>query len=178
MAVLHAARDCGLRREYPSSEFEGNTDLTKEVIDAYYAGMPEAIGFVNGYGPGYTFTTKNGRPCVSYDYYLSPRRPEGDAVADLQLRRVAEGERHELRGQSDCRSASRATRQCPAGSGGSTVSSTAMPPIPPRFSRFRRIGLSTWARSSSFIHAYALCARRSIGRWVAAAVTLIGKGGA
>jgi hypothetical protein len=66
------------------SEVEGNTDLTKEVLDMYYSGMPEALGFVNGYGPGHTFTSRDGRPCVSYDYYLSPRRPEADAVADLQ----------------------------------------------------------------------------------------------
>jgi hypothetical protein len=46
--------------------------------------MPEAIGFVNGYGPGYTFRSKNGKPFVSYDYYLSPSRPEADAVADLE----------------------------------------------------------------------------------------------
>ncbi len=66
------------------SEVEGNTDLPKDVVETYYQGMPEAIGFVNGYGPGYTFTAQNGRPFVSYDYYLSPVRPEADAVADLQ----------------------------------------------------------------------------------------------
>lgn len=66
------------------SEVEGNTDLTKSVMDEYYKGMPEAIGFVNGYGPGYTFSVRDGRPWVSYDYYLSPERPEADAVADLQ----------------------------------------------------------------------------------------------
>lgn len=66
------------------SEVEGNTDLTQPVIDMYYDGMPEAIGFVNGYGPGFTFTVRDGRPFVSYDYYLSPHRPEADAVADLQ----------------------------------------------------------------------------------------------
>ncbi len=66
------------------SEFEGNTDLPEEVIEKYYEGMPEAIGFVNGYGPGYTFTAKDGRAFVSYEYYLSPVRPEGDAVADLR----------------------------------------------------------------------------------------------
>lgn len=66
------------------SEVEGNTDLTKSVMDQYYKGMPEAIGFVNGYGPGYTFAVRDGRPWVSYDYYLSPERPEADAVADLQ----------------------------------------------------------------------------------------------
>gem|GEM_PF-130487 len=65
-------------------EVSGNTDLPKDVIDLYYDGMPEAIGFVNGYGPGYTFTVRDGRPFVSFDYYLSPRRPESDAVADLE----------------------------------------------------------------------------------------------
>ena len=65
-------------------EVSGNTDLPKDIIDLYYDGMPEAIGFVNGYGPGYTSIVRNGRPFVSFDYYLSPRRPEADAVADLQ----------------------------------------------------------------------------------------------
>jgi hypothetical protein len=63
---------------------EGNTDLTREVVDVYYEGMPEAIGFVNGYAPSYTFTVRDGRPFMSYDYYLSPSRPEADAVADLE----------------------------------------------------------------------------------------------
>jgi len=66
------------------SEVEGNTDLTQKVIDMYFDGMPEAIGFVNGYGPGYTFSVRGGRPMISYDYYLSPTRPEPDAVADLE----------------------------------------------------------------------------------------------
>ena len=30
----------------------------RSVIDMYYDGMPEAIGFVNGYGAGYTYTRK------------------------------------------------------------------------------------------------------------------------
>ena len=63
---------------------EGNTDLTRDVVDLYNEGMPEAIGFVNGYAPSYTFTVRDGRPFMSYDYYLSPSRPEADAVADLQ----------------------------------------------------------------------------------------------
>jgi GxGYxYP putative glycoside hydrolase C-terminal domain/GxGYxYP_N second domain/GxGYxYP third domain/GxGYxYP_N 1st domain len=63
---------------------EGNTDLTRKVVDAYYTGMPDAIGFVNGYAPSYTFTSRHGKPFISYDYYLSPTRPEADAVADLQ----------------------------------------------------------------------------------------------
>ncbi|MDZ7340604.1 MAG: GxGYxYP family putative glycoside hydrolase [candidate division KSB1 bacterium] len=63
---------------------EGNTELTREVVDAYYNNMPEAIGFVNGYAPAYTFTNRDGRPLISYDYYLSPTIPEAEAVADLQ----------------------------------------------------------------------------------------------
>jgi hypothetical protein len=46
--------------------------------------MPNAIGFLNGYAPAFTFTVRNGKPLVSYDYYLSPTRPEADAVADLE----------------------------------------------------------------------------------------------
>ncbi|MDP2885655.1 MAG: GxGYxYP family putative glycoside hydrolase [Ignavibacteria bacterium] len=63
---------------------EGNSDLPKEIIDAYYKAMPNAIGFVNGYAPSYTFTTRDGKPFISYDYYLSPERPEADAAADLE----------------------------------------------------------------------------------------------
>jgi hypothetical protein len=62
---------------------EGNTELTKGVADAYFEGMPDAIGFVNGYAPAFTFTVQNKRPLVSYDYYLSPTRTEEEAVADL-----------------------------------------------------------------------------------------------
>lgn len=63
---------------------EGNTELTQNVVDAYYEGMPDAIGFLNGYAPAFTFTCREGRPLISYDYYLSPTRPEADAVADLE----------------------------------------------------------------------------------------------
>ncbi len=65
-------------------EISGNTDLPASILDQYFQGMPEAIGFVNGYGPGHTFYARNGRAMVSYDYYLSPYRPEADAVADLE----------------------------------------------------------------------------------------------
>ncbi|HDL19358.1 MAG TPA: hypothetical protein ENH29_09910 [Bacteroidetes bacterium] len=62
---------------------EGNTELTKQVVDAYYKGMPDVIGFVNGYAPAFTFTVRNGKPLISYDYYLSPTRKKAAAVADL-----------------------------------------------------------------------------------------------
>jgi len=63
---------------------EGNSELPKDVVEAYYQGMPDVIGFANGYAPAYTFTSKDGRPFLSFDYYLSPSRPEADAVADLE----------------------------------------------------------------------------------------------
>jgi hypothetical protein len=63
---------------------EGNTDLTKPVIEDYYKGMPDAIGFINGYAPSYTFYCQNGKPLISFDYYLSETRPEAEAVADLK----------------------------------------------------------------------------------------------
>ena len=60
-----------------------DADDYPEVVDAYYKSMPNAIGFLNGYAPAYTFTVRDKRPLLSYDYYLSPTRPEDDAVADL-----------------------------------------------------------------------------------------------
>ena len=63
---------------------EGNTELTKDVVDAYYKGMPKAIGFINGYAPSYTFTVRNEKPFISFDYYLSPERAEAEAAADLE----------------------------------------------------------------------------------------------
>ncbi|MCF8297750.1 MAG: hypothetical protein K9J13_09430 [Saprospiraceae bacterium] len=62
---------------------EGNTELTKEVVDAYYKNMPDVIGFINGYAPAYTFTERNKIPLVSFDYYLSPSKTEEDAVTEL-----------------------------------------------------------------------------------------------
>ncbi|MBN1541718.1 hypothetical protein JW992_06195 [candidate division KSB1 bacterium] len=60
-----------------------NDDLPREVVDAYYEGMPDAIGFANGYRPGHTFAVRDGKPFVSYDYYLSEKRDEEQAAADL-----------------------------------------------------------------------------------------------
>ncbi|MFP4283591.1 MAG: hypothetical protein ACLFU2_13305, partial [Opitutales bacterium] len=62
----------------------GNTDLPKELVDRYYAAFPDAIGFLNGYGSARTFTVREGRPMVSYDYYLGVDRPTEEAIADLR----------------------------------------------------------------------------------------------
>lgn len=62
----------------------GNTDLPKEVVDRYYAEYPDAIGFINGYGSARTFDLRDGRPFLSYDYYLSVDRSIEEATADIE----------------------------------------------------------------------------------------------
>ena len=59
-------------------------DLTKEIVEAYYKGMPDAIGFANGYRPAHTFAVYDNKPFMSFDYYLSEKRDEDEAVADLK----------------------------------------------------------------------------------------------
>ncbi|MFO1450922.1 MAG: GxGYxYP family putative glycoside hydrolase [Opitutaceae bacterium] len=61
----------------------GNTDLTKETVDRYYAAFPDVIGFINGYGPSRTRDLRDTRPMLSYDYYIDPRRPREEVAADL-----------------------------------------------------------------------------------------------
>ena len=61
----------------------GTPDLDRRTVDAYYAHMPDAIGFVNGYYPAQTFTVRDGRPMLSFDYYISPTRSQEDAVRDM-----------------------------------------------------------------------------------------------
>jgi hypothetical protein len=66
------------------ASIEGNPDLPASVVETYYREMPDAIGFLNGYAPAYTFVAKDGRALVSYDYYLSPDRTEAEVAADLR----------------------------------------------------------------------------------------------
>lgn len=61
----------------------GNADLTKETVDAYYKAFPDVIGFINGYGPARTRDLRDTRPMISYDYYISPKRPREEVAADL-----------------------------------------------------------------------------------------------
>ena len=62
----------------------GNTDLPKEVVDRYYREFPDVLGFINGYGTARTYDLRDGKPLISYDYYLDVRRPVADAAADLE----------------------------------------------------------------------------------------------
>lgn len=68
---------------------EGGTEtcdnnLPKELVDEYYRSMPDAIGFINGYRASNTFTIRDKRPFISYDYYLAAEKPEKEIVADLE----------------------------------------------------------------------------------------------
>jgi hypothetical protein len=62
----------------------GISDLRKDVVDMYYEKIPNAIGFVNGYYTAQTFSSRNKRPFLSYDYYLGPKKPVSEAAADLR----------------------------------------------------------------------------------------------
>ena len=77
---LHVFDIMDYSRTSPRHEF---ADLTQRVVDAYYENMPDAIGFVNGYVPANTNYLKDGRPMVSFQYYLSPTVSEQEAVNDL-----------------------------------------------------------------------------------------------
>ncbi|MFH0989603.1 MAG: GxGYxYP domain-containing protein [bacterium] len=71
--------------DYSADKTEaGNNELTKEIVEAYYTGMPNAIGFLNGYFASHTFTVRDKRPFVSYDYYLSAEKSEAEAAGDLE----------------------------------------------------------------------------------------------
>ena len=61
----------------------GYFDLPKRVVDEYYAGAPDVIGFINGYAAAHTFDLRNGQAMMSYDYYLDEHRPVASAIADL-----------------------------------------------------------------------------------------------
>lgn len=68
---------------------EGGTEtcdnnLPKDLVDEYFRSMPEAIGFINGYRAANTFTVRDQRPMISYDYYLAAEKPEAEVVADLE----------------------------------------------------------------------------------------------
>jgi len=68
---------------------EGGTEtcynnLPKSVVDEYYRSMPDAIVFINGYRASNTFTVRDKKPFVSYDYYLAAEKPEAEVVADLE----------------------------------------------------------------------------------------------
>jgi hypothetical protein len=66
------------------NRYMGNIDLTRRIVDEYYRGMPDILGFMIGYGPAHTYDFRDGVPMISYDYYLSSSRPADDVVLDLQ----------------------------------------------------------------------------------------------
>lgn len=66
------------------STVTGNTNLPEYIVNDYYKYMPDMIGFINGYTPSFTFDSDDGRPFISYDYYLDEHLPIEDAVTDLK----------------------------------------------------------------------------------------------
>jgi len=59
-------------------------DLPKDIVDTYFARMPDVLGIVSGYRPGHTFAVYGNKPFISYDYYLGEKRSEAEAAADIQ----------------------------------------------------------------------------------------------
>jgi hypothetical protein len=66
------------------STIKGNTNLPKKIVKDYYKYMPDALGFLNGYAPAQTFYVQDGRPFVSFDYYLDQNRSVKAAATDLK----------------------------------------------------------------------------------------------
>ncbi|MBD3385418.1 hypothetical protein GF407_10895 [candidate division KSB1 bacterium] len=62
----------------------GNVDLTEEVVDAYYENMTYTLGFINGYGPGNTYDFRNGRPMISYNYYVDIEKTAKEVAEDFK----------------------------------------------------------------------------------------------
>jgi len=62
----------------------GNNDLPEDLEARIFEGYPDVIGFTNGYGSARTFDLRDGRPIISYDYYLGTGRTKEEAVADIQ----------------------------------------------------------------------------------------------
>lgn len=71
--------------ESQGTTVSGNMNLPKWVCDAYFSHMKDAIGFVNGYGPTFTFAVNQTRPFLGYDYYLDPGRSVDEAAVRALL---------------------------------------------------------------------------------------------
>ena len=67
-----------------SNHMVGNVDLPKSVVDAYYENMPHVKGFFNGYDPANTYDCRDGRPFISYNYYVDARLNVDEVVRDFR----------------------------------------------------------------------------------------------
>ncbi len=65
-------------------EFVGNIDLPKHIVDAYYENLTNTLGYINGYTPANTYDCRNGKPFISYNYYVDPDKPVEEVAEDLQ----------------------------------------------------------------------------------------------
>ena len=48
------------------------------------ATYPTAAGFLNGYGPANTYDCRDGRPLLSYNYYVDVKKPVEEVAEDLR----------------------------------------------------------------------------------------------
>ncbi|HOX86765.1 MAG TPA: GxGYxYP family putative glycoside hydrolase [bacterium] len=62
----------------------GQVDLPKKIVDAYYENMAQPLGFINGYGPANTYDCRDGRPLISYTYYVDIRKTEEQVAEDFR----------------------------------------------------------------------------------------------
>ena len=74
----------GIMDYFQGNRMVGNIDLPKYIIDIYYENMPHVTGFLNGYGPANTYDGREGRPLISYNYYVHPRKTVEEVVFDMK----------------------------------------------------------------------------------------------
>lgn len=77
MIVFDASNSSG------SSSALGDTTLPAEVVAEYSRCLPNATGFLNGYGPSFTASPNEGHVFLSFDYYLDEQRPTNAVAEDL-----------------------------------------------------------------------------------------------
>lgn len=84
MVVFDASNSSG------SSSALGDTTLPEAVVAEYSRCLPNATGFLNGYGPSFTASPNDGHAFLSFDYYLDEQRPtEAVAVRNRALSPLA-----------------------------------------------------------------------------------------
>ena len=66
------------------NRYIGNIDLPEYIVNAYFANIPTANGFFNGYGPANTYDEQNGVPFISYQYYADQNVTVDGMVHDFR----------------------------------------------------------------------------------------------
>jgi hypothetical protein len=74
----------GIMDYFQGNRMVGNIDLPKYIVDIYYENMPHVTGFLNGYGPANTYDEREGRPLISYNYYVHAQKTAEEVVFDMR----------------------------------------------------------------------------------------------